>query len=197
MSASDLVARLAQEGIDPTLLAEVAKELFSSEIERQALAQRRENDRNRQNKRRNVTQCHVTERDNTGRDVTPSSDKVSPQTPNQNNSFPSPPYSPPASLKRTPAKPESLSVEVWADFTAMRKRKRADVTPTVVAGIEREAGKAGVSLEDALREAVERGWSSFKADWLTNSQGKGPAPPPPTDFSRIAEQARLRRQAAN
>lgn len=56
--------------------------------------------------------------------------------------------------------------DVATEFLAIRKRKRAALTPLALAGIQREAGKAGWSLNDALRKAVERGWQSVEAAWL-------------------------------
>jgi uncharacterized protein YdaU (DUF1376 family) len=55
---------------------------------------------------------------------------------------------------------------VVADFLKIRKAKRAPLTDTALAGIQREAAKAGVTLEQALRTCCERGWSGFKADWV-------------------------------
>jgi len=40
------------------------------------------------------------------------------------------------------------------------------MTETALKGIEREAKKAGWSLEKAISECVTRGWQSFKADWV-------------------------------
>jgi hypothetical protein len=62
--------------------------------------------------------------------------------------------------------PDGVSPEVWADFVKHRKVKRAQITKLVIDGIQREADKAGWSLEDALRETVVRNWQSFKADWV-------------------------------
>lgn len=62
--------------------------------------------------------------------------------------------------------PDGVSPDVWEDFNAVRKAKRAPVTPTALKSIEREAGKAGWSLQDALSECVTRGWQGFKADWV-------------------------------
>jgi hypothetical protein len=56
--------------------------------------------------------------------------------------------------------------KVVADFLKIRKAKRAPLTETALAGIQREAAKAGVTLEQALRTCCERGWSGFKADWV-------------------------------
>jgi len=64
------------------------------------------------------------------------------------------------------AKPDEVTDQTWTDFLAHRKLKRATVTDTVVEMIQREAQKAGWSLDAALRECVARGWQSFKAEWV-------------------------------
>ena len=68
-------------------------------------------------------------------------------------------------------KPESVSQEVWDEFVLLRKQKRTTVTPLVIKGIETEAGKAGLSLQDALVTCIERGWQGFKADWVKEKFG--------------------------
>ena len=61
-----------------------------------------------------------------------------------------------------PPLPEAL----LADFLCVRKAKRAGpITQTVMAGIEREANKAGISLIDAVTFCCESGWQSFKSEW--------------------------------
>lgn len=62
-------------------------------------------------------------------------------------------------------KPESVSEQVWNDFTALRTKRRAPITETALKGIQREAGKAGITLEEALSTCCERGWQGFKAEW--------------------------------
>ncbi len=62
--------------------------------------------------------------------------------------------------------PEGVSVEVWNDFVAQRKKARAVVSETVIKSIAKEAQKAGWSLEQALAECAARGWRGFKAEWL-------------------------------
>jgi hypothetical protein len=37
-----------------------------------------------------------------------------------------------------------------------------------MAGIQKEADKAGYTLEKALTEVVVRNWTSFKADWVVD-----------------------------
>jgi len=72
--------------------------------------------------------------------------------------------------KRTRAepvpKPDEVDAGVWADFERHRKAKGAPITATAIAGIKREAVKAGWSLDDALRECCNRGWQGFKAEWV-------------------------------
>ena len=65
--------------------------------------------------------------------------------------------------------PVEVSDRVWDDFLAVRKAKRSPVTETAVKGIEREAQKAGWTLEQALAECAARGWVGFKAEWVRNT----------------------------
>ncbi len=67
-------------------------------------------------------------------------------------------------------KPESVSEQVWEDFSALRTKRRAPITETALRGIQREAEKAGISLEAALSTCCERGWQGFKADWYKREQ---------------------------
>ena len=66
MSAATLVARLAQADIDPSLLADIAQELFTAEIERKALADRRQNERERKARSRDNTGQNGTGRERRG-----------------------------------------------------------------------------------------------------------------------------------
>jgi len=68
------------------------------------------------------------------------------------------------------ATPIGVSQEVWNSFVKQRKTKKAQITELVIAGIQREANKAGWSLENALNEIVVRNWQSFKADWVKEKQ---------------------------
>jgi uncharacterized protein YdaU (DUF1376 family) len=70
--------------------------------------------------------------------------------------------------KRTsaPVCPEGISLQVWNDYLAVRKAKRSPLTATALTAIEKEAGKAGWSLEKALSECAARGWIGFKAEWV-------------------------------
>lgn len=76
--------------------------------------------------------------------------------------------------------PEGVDPKVWNDFQAIRKAKRAPLTDTALEGISREAEKAGLTLEAALRMACERGWQGFKAEWLG---GAGATP----DYSSLTK----------
>ena len=68
------------------------------------------------------------------------------------------------------ATPDGVSSSVWDDFVKHRKTKKAQVTQLVIDGIQKEADKAGFTLEDALKETVLRNWQSFKAEWVETKQ---------------------------
>lgn len=68
--------------------------------------------------------------------------------------------------------PSGVDKAVWQDFQLLRKQNRSPLTQTALEGIQREAEKAGISLNDALRECCARGWRGFKADWF-NKNTKG------------------------
>jgi len=57
------------------------------------------------------------------------------------------------------------------DWLQVRKAKRLPLTETGLTGIEREAEKARLTLDSALKISVRRGWASFDADWLRNNNG--------------------------
>jgi hypothetical protein len=63
-------------------------------------------------------------------------------------------------------KPSGVSEQVWNDFIALRKAKRAPLSATALSVIAKEAEKAAMHIEEALTECVTRGWQSFKAEWI-------------------------------
>lgn len=66
--------------------------------------------------------------------------------------------------------PESLV----NDWLKVRKDKRAGpITGTVIRGLEREAGKAGVTVADAVTFCCEAGWQGFNAGWYLERMAKG------------------------
>jgi len=73
-----------------------------------------------------------------------------------------------------PQRPDSIPESVWQDFQAIRKAKRAPLTDTALVGMEREATKAGLSLEAAIRFCCEAGWQAFNAGWYAERQAKLP-----------------------
>ena len=66
--------------------------------------------------------------------------------------------------------PEGVSIEVWNDFVAQRKKSKAVISENVINSINKEAQKAGWTLEQALAECAARGWRGFKADWVKDKQ---------------------------
>ena len=94
-----------------------------------------------------------------------------------------PPAAPPASPPPTPpadppppAKPPrfeplaallalGVDAQVAADWLAVRKAKRAALTQTALDDVVAEAGKAGISVAEAVRICAARGWQGFRASW--------------------------------
>jgi uncharacterized protein YdaU (DUF1376 family) len=81
-------------------------------------------------------------------------------------------------------RPDDVSEQVWNDFLQQRKQVKAPVTETALAGIQREAAKAGWSLEQALTECTVRGWRGFKADWVNKP---GQSKQPVTDWGTMED----------
>ena len=72
--------------------------------------------------------------------------------------------------------PPAIPAELLSDFLAVRKAKKAGpLTHTALAGLQREADKAGVSLEVAVTACCEYGWQSFHAGWYAERTAKTPA----------------------
>jgi uncharacterized protein YdaU (DUF1376 family) len=74
--------------------------------------------------------------------------------------------------------PDGVDNLVWQDFIQVRKKRRAPITDRVIEGLTEQARIAGVSLNDALKECVVRGWQSFKAEWVAPKAS-------PADIARI------------
>jgi hypothetical protein len=62
--------------------------------------------------------------------------------------------------------PEDVQAQIWEDWCAMRRGKRAAVTQTAIDGIRREAKAAGLSFQAAIEMATSQGWQGFRADWV-------------------------------
>lgn len=77
------------------------------------------------------------------------------------------------------ARLEGFGVEpqIAHDWLTLRNGKRLKPTETAFAGVLREAQKAGVSMNDALRICCTRGWGGFQADWLQSQVNGSQAPP--------------------
>lgn len=73
--------------------------------------------------------------------------------------------------------------EVLADFLKIRKAKNAPLTNTAIAGIRREADKAGITMTEALTACCEFSWQGFNAGWYAERQAKAPRP---SQYSRPA-----------
>jgi hypothetical protein len=74
------------------------------------------------------------------------------------------------------ARPDDIAQQLWADYLQIRKARKSPLTNTALDGLRREADKAGISLSGAITMCCERGWQSFKSDWIADKQnGKAAA----------------------
>jgi hypothetical protein len=65
--------------------------------------------------------------------------------------------------------PVGVSSSIFKDYLAVRKAKKSPLTKTALEGLQREAEKAKMSLQDVMQLCCERNWVGFKAEWA-NSQ---------------------------
>ncbi len=86
--------------------------------------------------------------------------------------------------------PIGVSETVWEDFLKIRRAKKSPMTNTALAGIIREADKAGYSLEQALKTCCERGWVGFKAEWVADKTQNSSTSVQPLSFAERDELAR-------
>ncbi|WP_331300317.1 hypothetical protein [Methylobacterium oryzae] len=82
-------------------------------------------------------------------------------------------------------RPADVPEKLWNDHLAIRKAKRQPITQTALDGIRTQADKLGWTLERALTEACERGWASFKAEWILNERKETTHATRPTKAQRV------------
>lgn len=68
-------------------------------------------------------------------------------------------------------KPDDVSQQVWDDFLLVRKAKKAPFTQTALTSTIREAGKAGMTTEEALAMCQRRGWQGFESRYVQELNG--------------------------
>lgn len=74
------------------------------------------------------------------------------------------------SVTAIPGVPDKL----LSDWLVVRKDKKAGtLTETAVDGLLREAAKAGLTAEEAVRTCIERNWIGLNAGWLADSPARG------------------------
>jgi hypothetical protein len=64
--------------------------------------------------------------------------------------------------------------DLLTDYLALRKTKKAGpLSATALAGLQREADKAGLTLAQAMTACCEFDWRGFNARWYADRIGKG------------------------
>jgi uncharacterized protein YdaU (DUF1376 family) len=78
--------------------------------------------------------------------------------------------------------PPDVSQQIWNDWIALRKSKKAPITQTVFDGALAEANKLGWTLEKFLAEWCTRGSQGLKAEWIAKQN--------PADIVRLTVPSR-------
>lgn len=65
--------------------------------------------------------------------------------------------------------PDGVSESLFKDYLEVRKAKKAKWTETALKGLQREALKANLTLEQVMQLCCERGWAGFKAEWAKDA----------------------------
>lgn len=76
------------------------------------------------------------------------------------------------------SKPDDVCEQVWQDYLALRRAKKAPISATLMKTLRSEADKAKLSLEKALEMCINRNWQGFRADWLPSVAAPLPKPKP-------------------
>jgi predicted transcriptional regulator len=75
------------------------------------------------------------------------------------------------------ARPDDVGEQVWADWVALRQKKKATVSATVINEARKEAAKADLPFERFLAIWCMRGSQGLQADWLKPSERGNGKPP--------------------
>jgi len=80
-----------------------------------------------------------------------------------------PPHSPPNATPIATNNQEPVTNNhIYTDFEKVLKAKNKTLTETLIASIQAEAAKANLTIDEAIKICCERGWSTFKAEWVAN-----------------------------
>jgi uncharacterized protein YdaU (DUF1376 family) len=93
-----------------------------------------------------------------------------------------------ASPSKSPGKPDTVAPENWEAWLQVRKAKKAPLTNLAMKATQREADKAGITLDDAIRISAEKNWINFNSTWNWNDQ------PTQTETFYQADQRAKRKQ---
>lgn len=80
---------------------------------------------------------------------------------------------PDSNVTTSVTKPDDLDPQIWGDLLALRKRKKAPLSPTAwkmaenaIIAIQKQTGH---NIDQIVSVWVERGWSTVKLDWYMNN----------------------------
>lgn len=97
---------------------------------------------------------------------------------------------PPKPKKNEVQRPDDIDEQVWSDFLAHRRQKKAKLTPTAWKTIRKQLDlgiEKGHDPNEMLAVAMAAGWQGFEFEWYLNRKRKqtanGGKPPMADDYS--------------
>lgn len=69
-------------------------------------------------------------------------------------------------------KPEGVSDGVWDEWQALKRKLCKSCSQRMVDAIDREAQRAGMTVEEAMVYQLEKGWKGFEAEWVLRDRGQ-------------------------
>ena len=63
-------------------------------------------------------------------------------------------------------RPSSIPVQIWEEYLALRKTKKAILTKTAFAKIVEQGRIAGLDDLETVKTCLSNGWAGFKASWI-------------------------------
>ena len=72
--------------------------------------------------------------------------------------------------KTQAVRPDDVSELVWNDFLVLREKQKKPFTETALKIMQREAAKAGYTVQQAMETCCARGWQGFEAKWVIEKQ---------------------------
>lgn len=89
--------------------------------------------------------------------------------------------------KKGAKRPADVDEQTWTDWLEHRRKLKAPLSATGMAQMRTEAGKAGMSLQEAMATAMASGWRGFRADYVRKLGTQTAEPPRNVTLSALPQ----------